>query len=68
SLSLPYDTFLFRSCARPKAYGYVLVRAEETAAGREAVAKVASLDPGDRVGASRLLAVIDRGGVEDEDA
>ena len=51
-----------------KAYGYVLVRAGETVAGREAVAKVASLDLGDRVGASRLLTVIDRGGVEDEDA
>ena len=47
-----------------KAYGYVLVRNGALATGRAAVAKVAELDPADRIGAVRLLAVIDRNGEE----
>ena len=45
-----------------KAYGYVMARLGDLPEGRAAVAKVAELDPGDLVGAGRLLAVIDRGG------
>ncbi|MBI1209436.1 MAG: hypothetical protein GC191_19400 [Azospirillum sp.] len=48
-----------------KAYGYVLTRTGALAEGRAAVAKVAELDPGDKVGAVHLLAVIDRGGVDE---
>ncbi|MEI6557711.1 MAG: hypothetical protein WCO00_04830 [Rhodospirillaceae bacterium] len=48
-----------------KAYGYVMVRQGALAEGRAAVARVVDLDPDDRVGAGRLLTVIDRGGVVD---
>jgi hypothetical protein len=46
-----------------KAYGYVMVRQGALSEGRAAVARVSELDPQDLVGAGRLLAVIDRGGV-----
>ena len=50
-----------------KAYGYVLVRTGALEAGRAAVARAAELDPADRIGAGRLLAVIDRMGIEPDD-
>jgi len=49
-----------------KAYGYVLVRLGDVSDGRAAVAKVAALDPCDKVGAVNLLTVIDRGGQDDD--
>jgi tetratricopeptide (TPR) repeat protein len=49
------------------AVGYVLARLGHTDEARAALEKVANLDPADRMGARRLLAVIDRGG-QDEDA
>ncbi len=48
-----------------KAYGYVMARQGAIAEGRAAVAKVSELDPGDLVGAGRLLTVIDQGGIVD---
>lgn len=50
------------------AYGYCLVRMGRMAEGRAALAKAAELDRTDKLGAGRLLVVVDRGGVdEDED-
>ncbi|MFL5284161.1 MAG: hypothetical protein ACJ8AW_25015 [Rhodopila sp.] len=48
--------FLFSLVAN----GYVLARLGRTEEGREAPLKVADLDPEDRLGARRLLAVLDR--------
>jgi hypothetical protein len=44
------------------AYGYVLARLGREAEGRAALTKVAELDAEDRMGARRLLAVLDGGG------
>jgi hypothetical protein len=49
------------------AWGYCRARAKGPMEGRAAIAKAAELDPGDRFGAKRLIAVIDRGGVEVDD-
>ena len=49
------------------AWGYCRARAGAPHEGRAAVAKAADLDPTDRFGARRLLAVIDRGGAEVDD-
>lgn len=49
------------------AYGYCRVRLGDLAEGRAVLVKAGELDPADRLGARRLVAVIDRGGV-DEDA
>ena len=49
------------------AWGYCRARAGAPQEGRSAVAKAADLDPADRFGARRLLAVIDRGGLEKDD-
>ena len=49
------------------ASGYVLARLGRTAESEAFLGKVVELDPGDRLGASRLLAVVRRGGVEEED-
>ncbi len=50
------------------AYGYSLLRLGRLDDGRAALAHAARLDPADRFGAARLVAVVDRGGVdEDED-
>ena len=48
------------------AWGYCRARLGFVAEGRAAVAKAGELDPTDRFGAARLLAVLDRGGVEPE--
>jgi tetratricopeptide (TPR) repeat protein len=48
------------------AWGYCSARAGALAEGRAAIAKAAELDPADRFGAKRLLAVVDRGGVEED--
>ena len=48
------------------AYGYVLARLGRTEEGCVALTKVTELDPDDRMGARRLLAVIDGGGQDDE--
>jgi tetratricopeptide (TPR) repeat protein len=50
------------------AYGYVLARLGRTEEGRLALTKVTELDPADRLGARRLLAVIDSGGQDGDDA
>jgi hypothetical protein len=49
------------------ACGYVLARLGREAESRAYLAKVAELDPEDRMSARRLLAVLDRGGEESED-
>lgn len=49
------------------AMGYGLVRLERMEEGREALGKAIALDPHDRFGAARLLAVVERGGAEDDD-
>lgn len=49
------------------AYGYCRVRLGDADEGRAALVKVAELDPADRFGAARLVAVVDRGGVDPED-
>lgn len=49
------------------ALGYGLVRLGRLEEGRAALAKAAGLDPHDRFGAARLLAVVERGGEDDED-
>nr|WP_294504100.1 hypothetical protein [uncultured Rhodopila sp.] len=49
------------------AYGYVLARLGRIEEGRAALTKVTELDPDDRMGARRLLAVIDGAGRDDED-
>jgi len=48
------------------AFGYVLARLGRAEEGREALAKVAELDPPDRIGARRLLAVLDGAGQDGE--
>ncbi|CAH2599665.1 conserved protein of unknown function [Rhodovastum atsumiense] len=48
------------------ACGYLLARLDRQDESREVLMKVAELDPPDRMGARRLLAVLDRGG-RDED-
>ena len=50
------------------AYGYVLARLGRTEEGRAALTKVTDLDPQDRMGARRLLAVIDGGARDDDEA
>ena len=42
SLSLPYDTFLFRSCARPNVAESEFLAASETEEGRAADARAAA--------------------------
>ncbi|MBI3444969.1 MAG: hypothetical protein HY055_06335 [Magnetospirillum sp.] len=49
------------------ASGYVLARLGRTEESETYLGKVVELDPSDRLGASRLLAVVRRGGVEEED-
>jgi hypothetical protein len=49
------------------AYGYVLARLGRIGEGRAALTKVTELDPLDRMGARRLLAVIDGNRPGDED-
>jgi hypothetical protein len=49
------------------AWGYCRARAGEPLEGRAALVAAADLDPTDRFGAGRLIAVIDRGGVEVDD-
>lgn len=48
------------------AIGYLLLRTGRLDAGREALGKVRDLDPDDRFGAARLIAVADRREHEDE--
>jgi tetratricopeptide (TPR) repeat protein len=48
------------------AYGYVLARLGRSEEARIALTKVADLDPADRMGARRLLAVIEGGGRDDD--
>lgn len=50
-----------------KAYAYIQMRLGCLEEGREAVAKVLELDPGDKLGASVLQGVLDRVGLEDDD-
>lgn len=50
-----------------KAYAYIQMRLGRLAEGREAVAKVLELDPGDKLGASVLQGVLDRLEAEDGD-
>lgn len=50
------------------AVGYLLLRLGRIEEGREALAKVTALDPKDRFGAARLLAVADRHGGEDDES
>jgi hypothetical protein len=45
----------------------VLARLGRTEEGRAALTKVTELDPPDRMGARRLLAVIDGGGQDDDE-
>ncbi|CAA7611592.1 hypothetical protein [Magnetospirillum sp. UT-4] len=47
--------------------GYCLARQGLTADGRAVLAKAAELDVSGKFGAARLVAVIDRGGLDDED-
>jgi tetratricopeptide (TPR) repeat protein len=47
--------------------GYALARLGRLDEGREALAKAVSLDPLDRFGAGRLIKVIERGGVDEEE-
>ncbi|ACB94252.1 hypothetical protein [Beijerinckia indica] len=50
-----------------RAYGWLLARLRRIAEGREALLKVAELDLKDRMGALRLLAIIDQGNREEEE-
>lgn len=50
-----------------KAYGYVRVRVGDLEEGKAALAQVAALDPGDAVGAHRLLQVVEAGGLPEDD-
>lgn len=54
--------FLFALVAN----GYMLARLGRTDEGRAALVKVTELDPEDRMGARRLIAVIDRGVADDD--
>ncbi|TBW40763.1 hypothetical protein EYW49_03295 [Siculibacillus lacustris] len=49
------------------AWGYCRIRTGDFEGGAAALAKVAELDPADRLGAARLIAVVERGGREDPD-
>lgn len=49
------------------ATGYVLARLGRIEESEAHLGKVVELDPGDRLGAARLLATVRRGGVEEED-
>ena len=49
------------------ATGYVLARLGRIEEAEAHLAKVVELDPGDRLGAARLLATVRRGGVEEDD-
>lgn len=49
------------------AMGYGLARMGRTDEGRAALGKAISLDPHDRFGAARLLAVVERGGAEEDE-
>ncbi|BAE49404.1 Hypothetical 198 kDa protein in nifW 5'region [Paramagnetospirillum magneticum AMB-1] len=49
------------------ATGYVLARLGRVEEAEAHLSKVLDLDPGDRLGAGRMLAVVRRGGVEDEE-
>ena len=48
------------------AWGYCNARLGEREQGQQALAKVVEIDPGDRFGARPLLAVVERGGQEEE--
>ncbi|EKV32525.1 hypothetical protein C882_2604 [Caenispirillum salinarum AK4] len=50
-----------------KAYGYVCVRAGNAAEGTAALAKVVDLDPQDATGTRRLLALVEAGGLPDDE-
>jgi hypothetical protein len=50
------------------AIGYLLLRTGRLNAGREALGKVCQLDPDDRFGAARLIAVANRHELEEADA
>ena len=49
------------------AYAYLLARLGRLDEARAALSKVARLDQQGRLGAARLMAVIDRGGIDDEE-
>ena len=49
------------------AYGYCRLRLGEAVEGRAVLLKAAELDPADRFGARRLVDVVDRGGVDEDD-
>lgn len=49
------------------AYGYCRARLGDLSEGRAAMVKVTELDAADRFGAGRLVAVVDRGGIDPED-
>lgn len=49
------------------AYGYCRVRLGDIAEGRAVLVKAGALDPADRLGACRLVAVVDRGGIDDDE-
>ena len=49
------------------AYGYVLARLGREAESRSALGKVAELDPADRMSARRLLAILDTGGLDEDE-
>ncbi|MEW6682486.1 MAG: hypothetical protein AB1451_06135 [Nitrospirota bacterium] len=49
-----------------KAYGYIQMRLGNFEAGRAAITKVMELDPGDKMGGSILLGILDRVGQEDQ--
>jgi tetratricopeptide (TPR) repeat protein len=49
------------------ATGYVLARLGRIEESEAHLSKVVELDPGDRLGAGRMLAVVRRGGVEEEE-
>ena len=49
------------------AWGYCKARLGERAEGAQAIAKVAALDPRDRFGARRLLAVVSKSGPSEEE-
>lgn len=48
------------------AYGYCLTRIGRIEAGLEALAKAAEIDPSDTFGVKRLIAVVERGGLDDD--
>lgn len=56
-------TYLFSLMA----YGYILARLGKDEEAREALGKVAELDPADKIGAQAVLAIMDARDAEDED-